>query len=113
MVHGHGVDVSEALRLHCERRIGFAVRRFQERVDRIDVHLTDLNGPKGGEDLECRVVARAPGEETIVVRAVTSDAYASVDRAAAKISSATARRVGRLQVARRAPWLEAWVGATT
>jgi putative sigma-54 modulation protein len=54
-VHGHDVGISKALSEHCERRLGYALRKYGMRVERIEVHLTDLNGPRGGEDVECRV----------------------------------------------------------
>lgn len=103
-IHGQGVGISEPLEAHAERRVGFAVGRFRERVELVEIQLADVNGPRGGEDLECRLLVRIPGQPSVVVRATGIDAYATVDRAAAKASMAIARHFGRRRaISRRAP----------
>lgn len=94
-VHGHDVGVSEALKEHCERRLGHALGKYRASLGRIDVHLTDVNGPRGGKDIECQVRTSIVGLAPIVVRALSDDAYASVDLAAVKASTAIARRLAR------------------
>ena len=104
IIHGQGVGISAPLEQHAEKRIGFAVRRFKERVDLVEIQLADVNGPRGGEDLECRLLVRIPGENSVVVRATGLDAYAILDRAAAKASRAIASLLGkRLALSRSAP----------
>lgn len=95
IIHGQGVGISQPLEQHAARRIGFAVRRFEERVELVEVQLADVNGPRGGEDIECRLLVRLRGERSVVVHATGMDAYATLDRAAAKASMAIARRLGR------------------
>ncbi len=94
-IHAHALEMSPALREHCERRLETALGRFRERLGRISVWLSDENGPKGGDDLRCRVVADIAGGRTIVVEAQTNDAYASVDVVADKLGVAVAREVDR------------------
>jgi hypothetical protein len=45
--------------------------RYKERLTRVEVHLSDVNGPKGGIDCRCALEARAAGRKPF---AVTNDA---------------------------------------
>lgn len=45
--------------------------RYRDRLTRVEVHLSDVNGPKGGRDARCALEARAAGRQPVFV---TSDA---------------------------------------
>jgi hypothetical protein len=45
--------------------------RYKERLTRVEVHLRDVNGPKGGPDCRCALEARPAGRQPV---AVTNDA---------------------------------------
>lgn len=44
VTQARGFDLSEELREHVERRLGFAIDRARHRVGRISVILSDVNG---------------------------------------------------------------------
>lgn len=94
-IHGRGLAIDEAVRERVERRLGFALGRFGDRVGRVDVHLSDVNGPRGGEDKRCRVVAEVPGHGPVVVTDDGSDLDALIDRATDRIGRAVRRRLDR------------------
>ena len=50
-----------------ERRIRFALSRFEPRIASIDVRLCDINGPRGGIDHHCRLVVRLRWPRTSVI----------------------------------------------
>jgi hypothetical protein len=54
--------------------IGLA--RFRESLTRVEVHLSDFNGPKGGCDARCALEARAAGRQPV---AVTNEAHTPDD----------------------------------
>lgn len=88
------LPISVALREHVTRRLHFAVGRFGHRLERIVVRVVDVNGPKGGPDKRCRILARlSPAEsaERVVVEATDSDAYAAVSQAAIRLDERVAR----------------------
>lgn len=86
------VTVSPALHEHVVHRIELALRRFAPRVHRIVVRLIDLNGPKGGIDKRCRIVAALDPRGTIVVQCDADDVYVAATHAAALLDE----RIGRL-----------------
>ncbi len=43
------------------------LQRFQDVVDSVTITFDDVNGPKGGNDLRCQMVARLRGLPAVVV----------------------------------------------
>jgi len=80
---------------HIERRLRFALARFGNRVERVVVFLQDRNGPKGGIDKVCRILAKVQGCGSMIAAVADSDWTAAVDRATTRIGHTVARQVGR------------------
>ena len=80
-----------------ERCLQFAFNRFSSHIRTIDVSFSDVNGPKGGDDLQCRmkIVLHGKGELMVEGKGVSVEAVAveTVDRA----SLAVSRRIERLR----------------
>lgn len=96
-----GVPVSDALHDFAIRRLSRALRPFEEAVSRADVRISDLNGPRGGIDIECRVsVALAPLDQPVIVTGKGADPYAAVIDATARLHEAVSRALGRRRSAR-------------
>jgi ribosomal subunit interface protein len=87
-----GFSLTEALDNHVQQRLGFALARAGNRLRRVDVRLSDINGPRGGVDKRCLIEARLSGK-TIVVEEVQADLYAAIDRAAGRIGRTVLRRL--------------------
>lgn len=85
------VPISVALREHVTRRLEFVMRRFSQRVRRVVVRIVDVNGPKGGPDKRCRIIARLEPSRSVSVEATDSDAYAAVSQAALRLDERVAR----------------------
>jgi len=90
-----GMESTQAIREHVERRVLFAVGRFSTRLEEVSVRLGDANGPRGGTDKTCRVVAGVDGAGQVVVEDADSDLYVAVDRATSRLGRAVARAVNR------------------
>jgi ribosome-associated translation inhibitor RaiA len=89
---------SEALVAWTERRVQSAMRRFSSRVTRIEVHVADLNGPRGGSaDLRCAMEARINGRKPLAVEHRAGDLYAAINGAARKLRAAACRAVDRVK----------------
>jgi putative sigma-54 modulation protein len=81
---------------HIERRLRFALVRFSPRVERIVVFLQDRNGPKGGVDKVCRILAKVKGCGVVMATIADSDWMSAVDRAASRVGHTVARQLSRL-----------------
>ncbi len=94
-IHAHGVVLTKDLRAHVEQRLQFALNRFQERVERVAVHLSDINGPRGGVDQHCHLQLRLHGLPDIVVKDTEADIHVAVDRAAQRCGRTLGRYLRR------------------
>ena len=90
-----GVRVGPELRAAVERRLGFALDRFEQRIVRVVVRVEDLNGPRGGEDKLCRIDVHLRGSGTLRVRARADAVVPAVHMAADRAGHALARWVQR------------------
>lgn len=91
------IEATEVLSTHIERRLRFALGRFGARVARVAVTLTDLNGPRGGVDKQCRIVAFLVPKGEVVVEVRDADIFIAVDRAADRLGRVMARELERLR----------------
>lgn len=92
---GHAAPA--AIAAQARRRFEFALGRFGARVRSLTVRLSDLNGPKGGVDKQCRVAIRLDGtKRTIVIEHTDQSAVAAIDRAAERAARAVARALDSL-----------------
>lgn len=94
-IRGRDVYITETLRGHIERRLGFALGRFARRIKRVLVRVEDLNGPRGGIDKGCRVAILLAPSATVVMEDRDSDVYVAIDRVADKAGRYIGRRLKR------------------
>jgi putative sigma-54 modulation protein len=80
-----------------ERRLAYALGRFAARVRSVTARFEDLNGPRGGVDIQCRMeaVLVPRGQVLVEVTDVTAEAAAS------RASQRLARRIRTVLEARR------------
>ena len=97
-IHGQGLTIGEAERGRVERRLGFALGRFGDHIRRVDVHLVDVNGPRGGVDKRCRIVVEVPGHGPVVVEEAGGNLVAVIDRAADRVGHAVRRKLDRARL---------------
>lgn len=66
------IEGSEALATQVSAAVEHALQRFHNHITRVEVHLSNQNGAKGGQhDKRCAIEARLEGRQPI---AVTNDA---------------------------------------
>ncbi|MEZ5739541.1 MAG: ribosome-associated translation inhibitor RaiA [Burkholderiaceae bacterium] len=94
-IQARDFPLTAALRDHVEKRLRFALSRFSDRVQRVAVRLSDVNGPRGGQDKNCHLHVRLRGLPDIVVRNTESDLYVAVDRASGRAGRALRRGMVR------------------
>ena len=86
---------TDRIRAHVERRLGFALSRFEDRLTSVIVRLSDENGPKGGLDKRCRIELRGPDVGTFVVEERDIEWARVIDQAAAIAGRALVRAIER------------------
>ncbi len=90
---------NEELQKHVERSIEYAVDRHRNRIDRISVYLTDLNGPRGGGDKLCHIIADLRGTRPVLILERGDDLLAVINRATRRLGYRIGRSIHRGRVA--------------
>jgi ribosome-associated translation inhibitor RaiA len=94
-IRHRGVNVGEKQKSLIKRRLARVFGRFARHVGQTWVYLRDVNGPRGGPDLECRVVVDLPPRARAVVASLDRDIGAAVSLAAHRLRGALRRHVQR------------------
>ncbi|WP_437735306.1 hypothetical protein [Sorangium sp. So ce1335] len=76
-----GVGVDEATRAHVRQSLGAKLGRFAPRIERLTVRFTDVNGPRGGVDVECDVKVVLSGRPSVVYQMRGHEPRETIDRA--------------------------------
>ena len=102
-IHADNQVESDAERnLRLEEQIRQRMARFEDRITDVEVHVSDVNGPRGGDsDLRCTIEARVSGIPPVAA----VDEADTVDRcvigAAKKVVRALDHQLGKLNDHRR------------
>lgn len=94
----NNITGSEALSQSVEELIGTSLKRFAEQITRVEVHLTDENSHKPGQnDKRCLLEARLEGMQPIAVTEHGDTQIQAVKGAIDKLKSALDTAIGRLR----------------
>jgi len=77
------------------QRIMGALRKRVDRISKIQMTLSDVNGPKGGVDKRCLIVLKLKGQADIIVEALHEQVHGAIDNAVNRVQTALHRRVNR------------------
>jgi putative sigma-54 modulation protein len=96
-IHARNFDLTDALGSYTERRLRFALTSADNYVQRIVVRLSDINGPKGGDDKRCHVQVMLADLPDVVVEDIEADHYFAIDRAVDRAARTVMRKITRRQ----------------
>jgi hypothetical protein len=100
-VHARGIELKNSHRRAIRRILASALGRFTRRVRTIRVWVEDVNGPRGGVDIRCRIEVHFRPRGSITVSALATDKYTATAAAAARARELVDRRVKRVRSRRR------------
>ncbi len=91
------IQGDERLAEIAETTVTGALGHLTDRLSRIEVHLVDVNGAKGGaDDIQCTIEARPEGMQPLAVTHNDADADASLRGAGKKLRTLLDREFGKL-----------------
>lgn len=94
----HNIDGSDKLSAQVEAIVTGALARFADQITRVEVHLSDENGNRGGsDDKRCVMEARLEGRPPSAVTHRAATVEEAVDGAAEKLARAIDSMLGRLR----------------
>jgi len=97
-IHTKGVVLTEELRRFASEKLAVALERLLGSVQKIQLHLTDTNGPnRNGPDKSCRVIVQIHNQKSLVLEDRDSNLGLVIDRITDRLGAAVSRRVDRLR----------------
>jgi ribosome-associated translation inhibitor RaiA len=92
----HNIEGREALAAHFSEVVERALSRMSDHITRLEVHLSDENGDKQGQnDKRCMLEARIEGRQPIAVTYHAATLDQAVDGAADKLTRLIESTLGR------------------
>ncbi len=93
-IRERNVVVTEILRAHVESRLGLALGRFGERIERVIVRFSHTHDHRSGLDKRCQIdVGLRP--RSVRVEDMDVDLFVAVDHATDRVSRSVARALER------------------
>jgi hypothetical protein len=83
------------LHTYAQRRLGFALDRFVERVRVVRLKVGDMNSSRGGVDKRCQLAISLAHSSPITLESRASTVQGAIDRIAGKVASLVERRFRR------------------
>ena len=89
---------TEDVATRIENQVRERLARFEDKLTRLEVHVRDENGPKGGaDDKACTIEARPAGGRPIGVTEHAADVDAAARKAASTLAQRLERQFGKSQ----------------
>lgn len=89
------LDNSEHVDRHAREKLSAALGNFSRRIERVDLLLEDVHGPKHGSERRCVVRVVINGAADAMVEHVDPDIYHAIDETARRIKRVVRRRINR------------------
>jgi ribosomal subunit interface protein len=94
-IQSQGFSLTDGIRDYVMKRLAYALAHGDAVITRIIVRLSDINGPRGGDDKRCLIEVRLKAASAVVIEDTEADLYVAIDRAAERAGRTLARRLAR------------------
>ncbi len=82
------IQGTEDLEMIVSEKIHHGLTHYANKITRIEVHLSDQNGQKGGsDDMQCKLEARIEGMQPVMVTSKSGSIEKAVDEAVSKMKA--------------------------
>ncbi len=93
--HDNHVRLAEDTAERLSRTVEDYLSKFADRITRVEMHLSDLNGGKGGKDKRCMLEARMSNLQPIAVTHHAETVQLAIDGALARLDHAISHAIGK------------------
>ena len=94
-------EITEAIEGFIQNSVARSFNAVADHVSHMTVRVRDVNGPKGGDDKECKVEVNLYGIPPVIISKRSSDLYAATKKVIARGARSSRRAVRKRLSARR------------
>jgi putative sigma-54 modulation protein len=94
-IQARRLSLTRRLRGYTEHRVRLALTRFDERIMKVSLWLTDVNGPKGGKDKNCQLQIIMAGKPDVVIEETRENLYLAINIAIERAGQTVLRKLDR------------------
>ncbi|GAA0350803.1 hypothetical protein GCM10009092_14000 [Bowmanella denitrificans] len=106
IINASNLNLSKRLRRSLSNRIVKGLSKLSGRIRRVQVSITDMNGPKGGNDKQCQLKVEMDGMPSVLVIERRASIPQAIAQAVVRTSMVLKRKLSRArQFDRRATHL--------
>ena len=92
------ISGTENLENFVAEKVNHTLRHYSDHVTRVEVHLSDQNGDKGGaDDILCKVEARVEGMQPIITESKSDAKEKALTEALNKMKAALSTVIGKMR----------------
>ena len=96
-----GFSLTKALRNYVTSRLEFTLERYRDYLQTVEVTLLDVNGPRGGEDMRCRLQLKPRSGRSVIIQETADDLYDAVAICASRARWVIGRQLDKSQNKKR------------
>jgi ribosome-associated translation inhibitor RaiA len=94
-LRANGIEMSDSLREHTQRCLNFGLDWARQDVSRVVITLSDINGPRGGNDKRCQLRIPLPKMRDVVIEEIAGDLQVAITRSVDRAARSLERRLSR------------------
>ena len=92
------IEGTEALEKFVSEKISNALKHFDDKITRIEVHLSDQNADKeGADDIQCKMEARIEGMQPVIVVSKSGSKEKAIDATVDKMKARLGSIIGKMK----------------
>lgn len=95
--HFGNLDTASSVKSDVADAMLLAIGNFQPSIRKVNVSFTDVNGPKGGEDLRCRCVVHLKRMAPIVIEETGDNLQKVLNRVGDRVSYTLSQKIDRVK----------------
>jgi putative sigma-54 modulation protein len=93
LIHSKDIKLSEKTRESIKCKILFSLSKFQSHIENVDLHIKDINGPKGGIDKLCTITITALRGKPFVVSSTSDNLFSVIGHCVRRARLAFSRKL--------------------
>ena len=92
------IQGSQNMEAYFTERIEDGLKHFSDYITRVEVHVSDQNGDKGGsDDIQCKIEARVQGQQPVLVESREENQEKALSVAIDKMQGVMRKVKGKMQ----------------